>query len=85
MENSQFKSDSDEFECIQCSNKIKIENTDTEIARTVTCSRCATEYDVLARTSGPGLEILVKTRTEPEQSEMEEAELEDEDVENPKD
>ena len=84
MENMQFKSDTNEFECVECQDKIKVEYTDPDTARTVTCEKCGTEFDVLKRTSGPGLEILLKTATEPDVVSTQEAELEEEDIENPK-
>ncbi len=83
MENIQFKSDSNEFECVECQKKIKVEVINPNVARTITCEKCGTEFEMLKRTSGPGLEILLKTTTEPDPVSIHEAELEEEDVENP--
>jgi NAD-dependent SIR2 family protein deacetylase len=83
MDNMQFKSDTNEFECIECQDTIKVEYADPDKPRTVSCDKCGTEFDVLKRTSGPGLQILLKTASEPDEVSMHEAELEEEDVENP--
>lgn len=82
MENLQFKSDSNVFRCMECDRKIRVINVAANKPRPVTCKRCGTEYEVLKRTSGTGLQIMLKTASEPDAASLQEAEMEEEDVEN---
>ncbi|MBS3054565.1 MAG: hypothetical protein J4431_03445 [Candidatus Aenigmarchaeota archaeon] len=83
MENIQFKSDSDSFECRECEKKISVAKASISDPRPVSCEKCGTEYEVLKRKSGPGLEIMMRTASETDAESAEEAELEEEDEENP--
>ncbi|HLD83343.1 MAG TPA: hypothetical protein VI979_00630 [archaeon] len=83
MENVQFKSETNSFQCRECEKNISVSSVSVDVARTVTCEKCGTEYEVLKRKSGPGLEIMMKTASETDAESAEEAELEEEDEENP--
>ena len=84
MENIQFDTDENSFECIECQSIIHAEVAQKK-PRPFTCEECGTVYQVAKNEKG-GLSVTVITRSEPDvisqgEEELEEEYLEDEDEE----
>lgn len=57
MDNFQFETDDDEFECIECGRMIEVKVVQNR-PRPITCEECGTEYSV-AKNFGSGLFVTV--------------------------
>mgnify|MGYP006289401357 FL=1 len=85
MENMQFETDSNDFECVECGRKLKFEEEETgepeagptEVGRKITCPTCSTEYDVTQKRDGMGLNVTVQSKSMTELEEVTERELEE--------
>ncbi|MFH1420670.1 MAG: hypothetical protein ABIG30_01750 [Candidatus Aenigmatarchaeota archaeon] len=84
MENLQFETEEDKFECIEC-GKIMLVSKKTlkqleeskKQTRLITCVQCSTEY-LVGNNRGGGLIVTVRSRSMPELEEKEEEEMEGE-------
>ncbi len=80
MENIQFDTDENSFECVECQNIIRVEVAQQK-PRPITCEECGTVYHVTKKEGG-GLSVTVITKSEPDIISQEEEELEEEYLED---
>lgn len=78
MENYTFETEENAFRCVECDERIKVEELQGE-PRPVSCEKCGTTYNVAKSPEGEGMTVEVLTQSEPDVISQEETNLEEND------